>query len=147
MRCMRPRIARSLGREPHVENKGRDERGVGSLTLLVFGLIFAAIVYVGFEVLPFFYYYYDLQNQMESMVRVASEENDETIRKRLLYYIHKYQMPVRDEQLRVYRSGGKIYLDLEYREVFYVSFKGKDYNLRVFPFHAHAEGVVETRKR
>ena len=118
------------------------ESGLGYLTLLVFGLIIAALLYTAFHVLPFYYYFYDFQNQMESMIRVASVETDETIKKRLLYFMHKYQIPARDEALRINRSGDEMEISLKYTEVFYVPWQGKVYEIRRFPFHAKARGRI-----
>ena len=79
---------------------------------------------------------------MEAACRVASEYNDKEIRTKLQYHIKKMQIPARPEDLKIYRGGGKISISLPYREVFYVSWKGKDYDIYVFNFNAKAEGKL-----
>ena len=122
------------------------EKGAGYLTLIVFGLIISALVYSAFQIAPFFYYYYDLQNQMESMIRIASMEGDQEIRKRLLYYVHKYEIPASDDALMIRRDGNTMEISLKYTEVFYVSWEGKDYVIWKFPFHAHAKDKIATSR-
>lgn len=116
-----------------------NESGIGKFTAIVFGAIFGALIYSGFKILPFYYYYYELLNQMDSMARVASTMTDKEIRSRLEYEIRHMQIPVLPEDLIVKREDAKIIISLEYQEEFYVSFKDKDYTIRVFPFHAYVE--------
>lgn len=119
---------------------GRRERGVGNLTILVFGTVVAALLYAGYQILPFYYYYYELQNQMDALARVAGEETDKSIREKLTYHIKKMELPVDpSEDLVVERVDGKIHMLLEYEEVFYIPFQGKDYTIHVFPFRAEVE--------
>lgn len=118
----------------------RRERGIGKLTLLVFGTIVVALVFSANQILPFYYYFYELQNQMESVIRVAGTETDQEIRKKLMYHIKKMEIPADPEALKIERHGRKMIITLPYQEVFYLTYKGKTYDLYVFKFNAHAEG-------
>lgn len=118
------------------------QKGLGTYTVIVFGLIIGVLVFCGYQILPFYYYYFELQSHMEQMVKVASEEPDREIRKRLMYYIKKYELPIEQDELRIERIGGMIRITLDYEEVFYITFRGKDYDLHVFKFHAAAEGKI-----
>lgn len=116
------------------------DRGVSALTAIVFGLIVSAVAYVGYSILPFYYDYYELQNHFEQMIPVAATETDMEIRRRLLYYIHRYELPVDDDQLQIARSGRTISISLRYREIFFIEWQGKEYFRWDFPFYAAAEG-------
>lgn len=118
------------------------ERGAGKLTLIVFGLLVAGVVFVAYNVLPFYYYYYELQSQMEQVVKVASTNADWEVRRKIMYFVNKMKLPAEAEDLIVNREDGMIEVRLKYREVFYISWQGKDHDLWVFDFDAHAEGPV-----
>lgn len=77
---------------------------------------------------------------MDSVVTLASTESDTIIRRRLTAQMRRTEIPAKPEDLKIRRVNNKIILDLEYREVFYVTWQGKDYDLRTFDFHAHSEG-------
>jgi len=115
------------------------EHGIGKLTLLVFGTLIAVAAFTAYNVLPFYYYYYDLKNQFSQVITVASVESDEEIRKKLMYFIKKYQIPCEPEDLKVERSDGTMRISLKYREVFYVTWQGKDYTVHEFDFDATVE--------
>lgn len=124
-------------------NLESSQAGLGKFTLIVFGLITFVVVYVAYHVMPFYYYFYELQGNMDRMVTVASVENDKTLRQRLLYQIHWMQIPARDEDLILERlDPNRIKVSLKYKEVFFIRWGGKDYIIREFPFHAHAESPL-----
>lgn len=114
-------------------------RGIGKLTLLVFGTIIGVAVYCGFQIIPFYYYYFELLNQMESAIRVASTNSDEEIRQKLMYHIKKMQMPIEPEDLKIYRYDGKMKISMQYDEVFFITWEDKDYDLHTFHFDATVE--------
>jgi len=120
-------------------NGGKDN-GAGKLTVIVFGAITAAVLYTAYYVLPFYYYYYEIQNQFEQVIAVASTESDQEIRRRLSYYIQKYDLPVLQEDLFIERDGRQMHIRLPYEEIFSVSWSGKEYVLWRFPFRAEARG-------
>ncbi|MBX7145485.1 MAG: hypothetical protein K1X79_13630 [Oligoflexia bacterium] len=116
------------------------QSGLGRLTLLVFGTIIAVVVYCGYCILPFYYCYFEITNQMEQVIKVASTYTDKEIREKLLYHIKKLELPVEPDDLRIERDAGTMRISLPYREIFYVTWKGKDYDIHTFEFHAYAEG-------
>ena len=113
---------------------------MGKLTLAVFGTVTAVLVYSAYEIGPFFYDYMELENQMQSVIRVAGEYTDAEIRQKLLYHIKKMEIPADPEQLRIERYANSMKISLPYQEVFYVTYRGKDYDLYTFKFNAAAEG-------
>lgn len=120
--------------------KSSQERGIGRLTLIVFGTLGAAVLFCAYQIMPFYYYYYELLNQMEAVIQVAGIESDKAIRTKLAYHMKKLQIPAEIDDLKITREGNRMRLSLKYEEVFYIRYRGKDYDLRVFPFHAQAEG-------
>ena len=115
-------------------------RGVSKLTLLIFAVIVSALIYSAYCIMPFYYYYYDLQNQFKQVIKVASTETDKEIRDKLNYYIDRYEIPARHEDLKIERLGRRMKISLHYTKVFYVTWRDKDYDIHKFKFHAYAEG-------
>ena len=119
----------------------QNQKGAGKYTLIFFVVLVSSVVYVAFKVIPFYYYHYELVNQFESIIRVASTETDQEIRKRLWEQIRFMQIPnVKPEDLKISREGGIMRISLKYKEVLYVTWQGKYYDLHVFDFHAYAQG-------
>lgn len=77
---------------------------------------------------------------MEQVITLASTETDKDIRKKLEYHIKATQLPVKMEDLKIAREGRTIKISLKYSEIFYITFRGKDYDLHEFKFHAFASG-------
>ena len=114
--------------------------GISKITLLVFGILVSAVVYCAYNILPFYYYYYELINQFQSVVKVASTEDDAEIRRRLMYHIKKMELPMAPEDLIIEREDGEMRIRLQYEETFFITWQGKDYEVYTFPFDAHYEG-------
>lgn len=117
-------------------------QGVGKLTLTVFGALSIALVWSGFQVIPFFYSYYELENQMDALARMADEYTDAEIRKKLLVAIKELEIPVEADDLKISRYDDKIFINLDYSEVFYLTIAGKDYTIQEFDFSAKASRQV-----
>ncbi len=115
--------------------------GVSALTAIVFGAIIASVLYVAYSIAPFYYYYYELQNHFDQMIPVAATETDLEIRRRLLYYVRRYELPVDEEQLQINRSGRSLSISLHYRELFLIEWDGKEYFRWEFPFYVSSEGA------
>ncbi|MFN8391510.1 MAG: hypothetical protein U0136_14575 [Bdellovibrionota bacterium] len=121
----------------------RECSGISRLGVLIFVLIIASCVFVGYQVFPFYYYYYELEGLMQAQADKASMFTDEEIRRTLLEKIAKLEIPLDDpDQLKINRFDGKIIIDYSYEEVLYIDLGEKTYDLYVFPFHPHAERVI-----
>ena len=118
-----------------------NQRGLGRITLLVFGSLLSIFLFCGYQILPFYYYHYELLNQFESLTRVAGIETDQSIRKKVEYHLKKMQIPAEISDVKINREGNKIQISLKYKEIFYIKYRGKTYDLYVFPFHAEAIGT------
>ncbi len=121
------------------------ERGIGKLTFLVFAAVLGAAIYSGYIVFPFYYNYFEIQNQMDQVVRVAATYSDQELREKLNYHIKHMKLPVEPEDLRLFRQDGEIKISLEWDEVFYINWRDKEYTIEEFHFHAHSEGKIEPR--
>lgn len=114
--------------------------GVGKLTLLIFGSIIGSVVFVAYHVLPFYYYFYELKNQMRAAIVLASTATDQEIRRKLVDKIKWMEIPADPAKLLIERGNGVMKISLAYQEVFYVTFRGKDYDIQKFDFLAEEEG-------
>lgn len=116
-------------------------RGMGKLSAFFLLAVFGVAVWLGFKILPFYYYYYELVNQFESHIRVASTNTDKEIRDKLMYHIKKLEIPIdKPEDLVIQRINKRMIISLPYQEVLYVEWGEKTYDLHVFKFVAYAEG-------
>jgi hypothetical protein len=116
-------------------------RGIGKFTAMFLILVVGVVVYCAYNIIPFYYYYFELVNQMEAHIRVASTYTDKEIREKMMYHIKKLQIPIeKADDLVIQRRGQTMVMHLAYNEVFYVTWQGKDYDIHVFHFVAHAEG-------
>lgn len=118
----------------------RLDRGASKLTVFVFASVLSLLIFCAFKIIPFYYYFFEIQNQMRQAVRLAATESDEIIRKKIENHIKANELPVKSEDLRIVREGRNIQISLKYSEIFYFTFRGRDYDLHEFKFHALASG-------
>ena len=133
----------SLGRAPSCQRLA--ESGASKLTLLVFGLIAGVVGFVVYNVLPFFYCYYEMQNQMDQIVRVASTVDDAEVRKRLWYHVKKCEIPAEPEDLHIERTTDGLKVWMPYQEIFSVPWGDKEYEIYTFKFYPNAESMILER--
>lgn len=117
------------------------ECGVGKLTAIVFTIIVAVVTYSGYRIIPFYYYYFELESHMQQLITVAGVESDQEIRKKLLYQIRWMGIPADERDLKIDRRDQYMYISLPYSEVFYITWQGEDYDIYTFDFVAEAEGA------
>ncbi|MCB0353222.1 MAG: DUF4845 domain-containing protein [Bdellovibrionales bacterium] len=117
----------------------RREAGLSKWTVLVFGLLTVSVLFVAYHVLPFYYYYYELLNQINSLAEVASSNTDQEIRNKLYYHIKKMKIPVEKDEISIARYDNRIQISVEYDEVFYITFRDKDYDIHTFHFQAYVD--------
>lgn len=122
---------------PHIRLKALSQKALGKLTLLVFGTLAFVLLYSAYHIMPFYYYYYELQNQFESHAKAAVIYTDKELRQKLLYQIKRMEIPASPQDLKIQRVGNKITISMPYSEVFYVSWGGKDYDIHTFHFNPY----------
>jgi len=104
-----------------------------------------AIIFCAYHILPFYYYYFELQEQFEALVRVAEVNTDQELRSKIRSYLRRAEIPAEADEVRIDRDGGRISLTLDYQEVFFIRFRGKEYDIKTFDFHVHADGGGSAR--
>lgn len=118
-----------------------DSRGMGMPGFLILVGIFGTLIWLLFQIIPFYYSYYELLGQVEAQADKALEFTDATIQKTLLKEIKSLEIPIDNpEDLKINRYAGKIVIELQYAEVLYVDLGDYGvYDLYVFPFDIHVE--------
>jgi hypothetical protein len=119
----------------------QNQRGLNRLGVLLFVLIIAALVFVGSQVFPFFYYASELEGMMDAQARKATVFSDQEIREFLRHEIKRLEIPIEKEtDLKINRTNNKIIIELEYEEVLYIDLgEDRSYDLYVFKFNPHVE--------
>lgn len=123
-----------------LSNPAMDSRGAGSLTMLFFGLLTALAVYSSYRIIPFYYYFYELQQQMEAVILVGDQLSDAGMRRRLVEAAETMEIAADPEDLRIERNGREIEIVWPYEEVFDLSWGETRYEIHVFQFEAYAFG-------
>lgn len=117
------------------------QRGMGKFSLIFFGGLLFAVLYAAYHIAPWFYYYWELQSHMDQMSKVAQMESEEEIRKRLLYYIKRYELPVDPHDLRVSKEGNHFKSSLEWSQTFSIPWRGEEVDIHTFEFRAETDQV------
>lgn len=125
------------------------EQGVSRLALIVISIVVGVLIFVGWNVLPFYYYHQELLGLAEFQAKKAAILSDRKIRQNLTYRIKELGLPLDDESdLQINRFSGKIIIHYEYEEVFWVNLgEWGEHELWVFPFVVHAESRVPDSRR
>lgn len=121
----------------------KSERGVGKLTLLVFSVVIGAIIFIAYRVLPFYYCYFELENQMQALIGVSAIDTDLDLRRKLKAYMRRLDIPAHIDEVEMTRNNNFLSISLEYQEEFYIEFRGEEHHIHTFEFHAYADGEVE----
>ena len=121
--------------------KSSGERGAGRMSVLLFILVAVAGVYIGSQVIPFFYYYNELQGLMDSQAAKAQVLTDEEMRTNIMKKVKELSIPFDDpDKLKINRFNGNIVIELEYQEILYLDLgPDRTYDLYIFNFHPRAE--------
>jgi hypothetical protein len=117
------------------------EAGAGRLTVLVFGALVAALIFVGYQVIPFYYYYFEFSNQLQGLVSGADRHNDVTMRSKVVRIMEQLEIPATERDVQIDRRDGSVGITVQYTEILFFSFRGKDYDLYEFRFRASAQGA------
>lgn len=129
------------------EAQAKVEAGLSRLGVLIVILVLATSVFVGYQVFPFYYYYYEIQGLLEAQAKKASVFSDGEIRKNILERVKKLEIPLEDpDSLKINRFDGKIVIEFEYDEVLFLDLSTPDqdrvYDLYTFHFVPRAEATI-----
>lgn len=100
------------------------------------------IVFVLYNVIPFYYYYFEIKNQMFKLSNLANEKTDIEIKEKLYAQIKYLKIPARKDDIIITRTRNEIKISLEYNEVFYITIGKKDYDLYIFNFLAEVKNKI-----
>ena len=119
---------------------GQNERGISNVGMLFFLAIVGSFVWVLFQVIPFYYDYYELEGQAVAQANKASLFTDAQIHKELSRWIRIMGIPMNaPEDLKINRFDKKIFIELQYTEILEFELFGKYYELWRFPFDMKVE--------
>jgi hypothetical protein len=122
---------------PVVPAKSQKKGALGlrlvALTLLVF---------LGYKVVPFYYYYFDLKSNCSQLLRNAAVLSDEELRRDLVEVAQRHGVEVTPRDIGIQRVGSRIKIWLHYQEHLDITFKGRALTLYTFDFTPSAEQVL-----
>lgn len=127
------------------------EDGLSRLGVLIIVLLLTATVFVGYQVFPFYYYFYEIQGLLEAQAKKASVFTDSEMRKTILEKIKKLEIPLEDpDSLKINRFDGKIVIEFEYDEVLFLDLSTEDqdrvYDIHTFHFAPRAEAPIAAKR-
>ena len=108
---------------------------VGSVVLL------AVVGWLGYKLVPLYYYYLDLRNQCAQVItEQAAVASDEEIRRVVGRVIKRHGIPAEERDLVIERRDADMKIELPYREKLELSVMGYTVTLWQFDLVASAEG-------
>ena len=95
----------------------RGERGEGRLKTVLFLLIFAAAIFIGFKTLPAYVAEYQLADKMQETARfaVVQRQSEEQVRETIFKVIQDLNIPCKKEDIKVTSSSGGVTISVDYR--------------------------------
>lgn len=102
----------------------------------------AILVFLGYKVVPFYYYYFDLKSNCSQLLRNAAVLSDEELRRDLIEVAQRHGVEVTPRDIGIQRVGSRIKIWLHYQEHLDITFKGSTLTLYTFDFTPSAEQVL-----
>jgi hypothetical protein len=95
----------------------RGERGEGRLKTVLFLLIFATAIFIGFKTLPAYVAEYQLADKMQETARfaVVQRQSEEQVRETIFKVIQDLNIPCKKEDIKVTSSSGGVTISVDYR--------------------------------
>lgn len=116
---------------------------VGGLRGVLRGMAIVVALFLGYKVVPFYYYYYDLKSYCAQVIREAAVTSDDEIRAKVLAVVRQHGIEKDARDIRVQRIGGRIKVWVDYKESLDVWVAGERLTLFTFAFSPSAERVYE----
>ena len=107
------------------------------------GLGIVIVLFLGYKVVPFYYYYYDIKTYCAQVIREPAVVSDEEIRTKVFALVRQHGIDKDARDIRVQRIGGRIKVWVDYEESLDVWVGDKRITLFTFPFSPSAERVYE----
>jgi len=106
--------------------------------LVRFGLI-GVVLFLGYKVVPFYYYYFDIKTNCAQVLRNAAVRSDEELRREWLEVVRSNGIEKDARDIGIQRIGGRVKMWLNYQELLDISLMGRSFTLYTFDFTPSAE--------
>ena len=103
----------------------------------------ALVLFLGYKVVPFYYYYFDIKSNCAQVLQNAAVWSDEELRREWLEVIRAHGIEREPRDIGIQRIGGRVKMWLHYQEPLEVSLLGRSFILYTFDFTPSAEVGVE----
>ena len=111
-----------------------DNKGYTIPIIIMLSIIAFLIILILYKIIPLYYYYFEIKNQMITLSKDAAIKTDLEIKEKLHEQIKYLQIPATKDDIAIQRSGAKIKITIKYKEVIYFTINNKDYDLFVLNF-------------
>lgn len=123
-----------------ISQLGTSQLGLSALGTLLVILIIGVVGYLGSQVFPMFYTYWDLQAQFDSMAEKAGEKSDKEIREFLTSQIRMARIGDDRTDLTMLRRNRTMTIDMEYTQTLSFTLSEEySWDLHEFDFVLHSE--------
>jgi len=122
-----------------VEQPLAPQKAVAKGDPLVRLCLVALLLFVGYKVVPFYYYYFDIKSKCAQVLQNADVRSDEELRREWLEVIRNHGIEKEPRDIGIQRIGGRIKMWLNYQEELDVSLLGHHLTLYTFDFTPSAE--------
>jgi hypothetical protein len=117
------------------------EWGKGRYSTIALALLLVIIGWLGYKLVPIWYYYLDLRNQFNQVIRAQGAVlADEEIRRIVATLIKSHGIPAEERNVRIERTQAGMKIELPYRERLTIEFLGQRLSVLDFQLVASAEG-------
>jgi hypothetical protein len=106
--CQTPDLKSPEGRD--------DEKGAGHFKAIFFTLVLAAVIYIGFKVVPILINEYQFQDGIQNIARFASvnRTGSDVIKRSVMDEAEKDNLPVQEDNIKVQGGGKTINISVDY---------------------------------
>jgi hypothetical protein len=119
----------------------RSEQGRILYKTVALGLLLAVSGWLGYKMVPLYYYYLDLRNQFAQVIgEQGAVASDEEIRRIVGRVIKRHGIPAEERDVAIQRDEAVMTIELPYREKLELSLMGYNLVLWQFELVATAQG-------
>jgi hypothetical protein len=95
----------------------RQQRGEGKIKTILFLLVFAALIFIGFRTIPAYVAEYQLADKMQETARfaVVTRQNEEQIRENIYKVMQDLNIPAKREDIKITTGDRGVTISLDYR--------------------------------
>lgn len=107
------------------------------------GVVTVIALFLGYKIVPFYYYYYDIKTYCAQVIRDPAAVSDEEIRAKVLARVRQHGIEKDSRDIRVQRIGGRIKVWVDYEEPLDVWVGDNRRTIFTFHFSPSAERVYD----